>query len=119
MVDNYPLELVSDFFKVILGNFFRSGQPDRAHLPFLQATAGHPPCGQRHQGGVNCPAPPFGAAKEIGGQRFDVVVIATEANCVSKVLPREWTTIFDEFQYHPSHIFVHRDPSLMPEQKSE
>jgi predicted NAD/FAD-binding protein len=117
MVDNYPLEIVSDFFKVILGNFFRRANPTVRIYPSCRRLQDTLLAGRDIK--VNCPAPPFGVSKEIGGQRFDVVVIATEANCVSKVLPREWTTIFDEFQYHPSHIFVHRDPSLMPEQKSE
>jgi len=51
----------------------------------------------------------------ICGQTFDVVVLATEAPAVPKILSsRPWASIFSEFQYHPSSVVLHRDPSLMP-----
>lgn len=119
MVNSYPVELVADFFKHILGNFFKKANPTVRIYPSCRRLQETLMVGRDVQ--VGCPAPPFTTSKkDINGQQFDIVVIATEANHVSKVLPRDWTTsIFDEFQYHPSHVFVHRDPSLMPEKKSE
>jgi predicted NAD/FAD-binding protein len=57
----------------------------------------------------------------VGGERFDRVVIATEAPAVPRVLPGDPTgaaapptAVFERFPYHPSSIVIHTDPALMP-----
>mmetsp|Transcript_61991 Transcript_61991/g.113436 ORF Transcript_61991/g.113436 Transcript_61991/m.113436 type:complete len:926 (+) Transcript_61991:36-2813(+) len=117
MVDNYPLHLVQNFFQNIVGNFFKHESPTMRIWPSVQRLEetlllGRSVCS-------NCPVPPMGASRAINGEDFSVIVIATEANAVSKVLPREWTKIFDDFQYYPSHVIVHRDASLMPKQQDK
>jgi predicted NAD/FAD-binding protein len=117
MVDSYPLHLVQQFFEAILGNFYKTSQPTLRIYPSVRRLQDTLMKGRSIQ--TNCPVSPFGASRAINGDLFDVVLIATEANAVSKVLPREWTKFFDEFQYHPSHVIVHRDASLMPGRKED
>lgn len=70
------------------------------------------------------PVPPFteqaaSGPHTIGGRQFDKVVLATEASAVSKIVPRSWTSIFDEFQYINTWVVVHRDASLMPADRAD
>merc|ERR1719401_635677 len=54
------------------------------------------------------------------GEKFDAVVIATEAPAVPKILStRPWASIFSEFKYHASSVVVHRDPALMPKSRED
>jgi len=119
MVDSYPLELVSEFYMAIAANFWVSENPTVRIFPSVRRLQETLLVGRDVRAGR--PVPPFelGKPKEVDGEVFDVVVIATEANAVSKVLPRDWTSVFAEFQYHPSHVFVHRDASLMPGQREQ
>eukprot|EP00746_Dinoflagellata_sp_MGD_P081516 gnl/MRDRNA2_/MRDRNA2_32418_c0_seq1.p1 gnl/MRDRNA2_/MRDRNA2_32418_c0~~gnl/MRDRNA2_/MRDRNA2_32418_c0_seq1.p1 ORF type:complete len:841 (-),score=99.24 gnl/MRDRNA2_/MRDRNA2_32418_c0_seq1:112-2397(-) len=117
MVDSYPLHLVQQFFEAILGNFYKGSQPTLRIYPSVRRLQDTLMMGRSIQ--TNCPVSPFGASRSINGELFDAVIIATEANAVAKVLPREWTKFFDEFQYHPSHVIVHRDSSLMPGRKED
>ena len=50
---------------------------------------------------------------EVAGERFDALVVATEASAVRKVL-RGAARVFDEVEYQPSSIVLHCDASLMP-----
>jgi predicted NAD/FAD-binding protein/2-polyprenyl-3-methyl-5-hydroxy-6-metoxy-1,4-benzoquinol methylase len=117
MVDNYPLNLVQQFFQAILGNFWKSENCTMRVFPSGRRLQDTLLVGKSIR--TSCPVAPFTENKEINGDFFDIVVIATEANAVSKILPREWTKFFDEFQYHPSHVIVHRDPSLMPRNRDD
>eukprot|EP00931_Biecheleriopsis_adriatica_P117666 TRINITY_DN93167_c0_g1_i1.p1 TRINITY_DN93167_c0_g1~~TRINITY_DN93167_c0_g1_i1.p1 ORF type:complete len:978 (+),score=135.61 TRINITY_DN93167_c0_g1_i1:175-2934(+) len=117
MVDSYPLELIREFFLQILGNFWKRQNPTVRVFPSVRCLQETLLLGRSIR--TDCPAPPFEKAKVIDGEEFDIVVVATEANAVSKVVPRDWTRFFDDFQYHPSHVFVHRDTSLMPENRAD
>ena len=50
----------------------------------------------------------------VAGERFDRVVIATEAFAVPKIVARDWTTFFRDFHYFASSCVVHSDETLMP-----
>jgi len=117
MVDAYPAELVVSFFRAIQSNYFRKGSPTRRIKPSVKALEDVLLAGRSIKVG-HC-VKPFGQDKVIDGQAFDIVVIATEANAVNKILPREWTGFFCDFTYHPSSVYVHRDQSLMPENMDE
>jgi predicted NAD/FAD-binding protein/2-polyprenyl-3-methyl-5-hydroxy-6-metoxy-1,4-benzoquinol methylase len=56
--------------------------------------------------------------KTINGVVYDAVVCATEASAVPYVICG-CPNIFKKFHYHPSTIYLHNDPSLMPERKSD
>ena len=56
--------------------------------------------------------------RDVGGELFDHIVIATEAFAVPKILPRKWTGFFNQFKYYSSSVVVHRDESLMPNDRS-
>mmetsp|Transcript_98524 Transcript_98524/g.175501 ORF Transcript_98524/g.175501 Transcript_98524/m.175501 type:complete len:924 (-) Transcript_98524:61-2832(-) len=117
LVDNYPLELIKGFYLAILGNFWQSANPTVRIFPSARGLQETLLVGREIRSG--CPVSPFVESKTIHGEEFDVVVIATEANVVHKILPREWAEVFNEFEYHPSHVFVHRDTSLMPGRRED
>lgn len=117
MVDAYPAELVLDFFRAIQGNYFQDKSPTMRIDPSVKALEDALLAGKCIKTDFKVPA--FGEERRIDDQDFDAVVIATEANVVSKILPRTWTSVFDEFRYHPSHVFVHRDPSFMPPNRED
>jgi len=123
MVDHYPLHLVQKFFQAILGNFWKSDNCTLRVFPSVRRLQDVLLTGKSIRTG--CPVAAFSEdchpayVRAINEEVFDIVVIATEANAVSKILPRDWTEFFDEFQYHPSHVIVHRDPSLMPRNKED
>ena len=56
--------------------------------------------------------------KIIDGIEYDAVICATEANAVPYVV-RNCAKVFSQFHYHPSTIYLHKDPSLMPTSKSD
>lgn len=117
MVDKYPAEIILNFFRSIQGNYFQDKNPTLRIDPSVKALENALLAGKCIKTG--CKVAAFGETRSVDGKEFDAVVIASEANAVAKILPRPWTSIFDEFQYHPSHIFVHRDPSLMPENRDD
>jgi len=117
MVDSYPAELVVSFFRAIRGNYARQGGPTMRIDPSVKALEDALLEGKTIRTGHR--VQPFGDARAIDGVEFDAVVIATEASVVAKVLPRPWASIFEEFRYHPSLVYVHRDPSLMPDDRAQ
>jgi len=124
-VEKYPAKLILEFFLSIAGNYFKSENPTYRIYPSVRALQERLLAGKT----INCgkPVAPFAERgseqaprREIDGQHFDAVVIATEANAVPKLLPTSWTDdVFGKFQYHPSRVFVHRDPSAMPPDKAD
>lgn len=54
----------------------------------------------------------------VNGERFDKVVVATEASAVHKVL-KNADPVFQKVAYHPSSICLHTDESLMPPNKAD
>mmetsp|Transcript_21715 Transcript_21715/g.64677 ORF Transcript_21715/g.64677 Transcript_21715/m.64677 type:complete len:915 (+) Transcript_21715:79-2823(+) len=64
---------------------------------------------------------PIPEDRTICGERFDQVIIATEAGAVPKILgeKRKWAKVFNEFEYHKSSVVLHRDPALMPKEKED
>mmetsp|Transcript_5414 Transcript_5414/g.13119 ORF Transcript_5414/g.13119 Transcript_5414/m.13119 type:complete len:980 (-) Transcript_5414:67-3006(-) len=127
MVEKYPVTLVHGFFRAIMGNFLKKQNPTVRVFPSVRRLQETLLMGNSIV--TNYPVPPFKQASGdaarsrpshiIDGTSFDAVVIATEAKQVTKILPRDWASCFDEFQYHPSHVFVHRDPSLMPGKRED
>jgi len=125
MVESYPVTLVHGFFYAIMGNFLQKMNPTVRVYPSVRRLQETLLLGAKIV--TNFSVPPFLNSQEDGsdtthmidGSSFDAVVIATEAKVVSKILPREWAQCFNEFQYHPSHVVVHRDASLMPGEKSD
>jgi len=117
LVDKYPANLVLDFFGAIQGNYGRRGSPTMRIDPSVRRLEEALLAGQSVRTGQ--PVQPFLEGRTVDGTAFDVVVIATEANAVPKLLPRPWASLFQEFRYHPSHVFVHRDPALMPADRAD
>jgi len=127
MVEKYPVTLVHGFFRAIMGNFLKKQNPTVRVFPSVRRLQETLLMGNSLV--TNFPVPPFkqaiggtshgSAAHVINGTSFDVVVIATEARQVTKILPMDWASCFDQFQYHPSHVIVHRDPSLMPGKRED
>jgi len=115
MVDSYPAELVVGFFRAIQGNFFREGNPTMRIDPSVKRLQDALLAGKTIHTGQ--PVPAFTEGRTLNGEAFDAVVIATEAAAVPKLLLRDWASCFSRFKYHPSHVIVHRDTSLMPEDK--
>lgn len=66
---------------------------------------------------------PIGADRVIDGQKFDRVVIATEARAVPKVLAgvldSSSTELFHNMCYSHSSIVIHKDPSLLPARRAD
>ena len=56
--------------------------------------------------------------KIIEGIEYDAVICATEASAVPYVVDN-CAEVFSQFHYHPSTIILHKDPSLMPKNKSD
>jgi len=56
--------------------------------------------------------------KIINGVQYDAVVCATEAGVVNNVI-RTSATVFGQFHYHPSTIYLHNDASLLPENRAD
>ena len=59
-----------------------------------------------------------GDGVEVAGERFDALIVATEASAVRKVL-RGAAPVFDEVAYQPSSIVLHCDASLMPQRRAD
>lgn len=55
--------------------------------------------------------------KIINGIEYDAIICATDANAVPYVV-RKCATVFGKFHYHPSTIYLHKDISLLPENRS-
>jgi len=69
---------------------------------------------------VNTPVLNLGKDRKINGESFDVVVIATEAAAIPKILSTfEWASIFAEFKYCPSSVVLHRDATAMPTDRAD
>jgi len=117
MVDNYPAQLVLDFFRAIQTNYARQRGPTMRIDPSVKRLEDALLAGKSIRTGQ--PVQPFKEARTINGTEFDAVVIATEASAVAKLLPRPWASLFGEFKYHPSLVYVHRDPSLMPKDRAD
>lgn len=56
--------------------------------------------------------------KIIDGIEYDAVICATEASAVPYVIQNS-AKVFSLFHYHPSTIYLHRDPSLMPKNRAD
>jgi uncharacterized protein len=57
----------------------------------------------------------------IDGERFDSLVIATEASAVKHILSPSIfpNSVFSQIKYQPSKIVLHTDPTLMPFSKND
>lgn len=66
----------------------------------------------------NTPISDLGADRVINGIPYDVVVVATEALAVHKVLSAA-PSVFSRVRYEPSSIVLHCDKSLMPQQRRD
>eukprot|EP00811_Abedinium_folium_P035217 NODE_8029_length_1529_cov_3.349501.p1 GENE.NODE_8029_length_1529_cov_3.349501~~NODE_8029_length_1529_cov_3.349501.p1 ORF type:complete len:388 (+),score=47.65 NODE_8029_length_1529_cov_3.349501:288-1451(+) len=117
MVDEYPMDVVRDFMRCIIPNILSRSSPTRRVFPSLKSFEDALLAGKRMRTGH--PIPAFSNERCIDGEVFNVVIIATEAPSVHKLIPHEWASIFDEFKYHPSHVFVHRDAALMPDNRAK
>lgn len=88
---------------------------------------------------------PIGRDRIIEGVEYDKVIIAAEAPAVPLIVPwadpdpnanmlsslpgagnsmftsakRQGNSVFDRVEYHPSRICIHRDPSMMPQNRSD
>jgi len=117
MVESYPATAVVAFLKAI-----------NPLVAFSKGIVRIHPCNSALQDllvkgidvKVNCAIGPIGQDKVVCGERFDQIIICTEAGAVSKILAgREWAKVFDEFKYHKSSVVLHRDRALMPECKED
>jgi uncharacterized protein len=56
----------------------------------------------------------------IQGQRYDFVIIATEASAVQRILaPHIYPPVFSQVRYHPSSVVLHTDSSILPERRED
>ena len=56
----------------------------------------------------------------VNGEAYDYVVVATEASAVKHVLHESISPqVFSRVKYHPSSIYLHTDPTLMPSSRSD
>uniref|UniRef100_A0A7S1AS70 Methyltransferase type 11 domain-containing protein n=1 Tax=Noctiluca scintillans TaxID=2966 RepID=A0A7S1AS70_NOCSC len=118
MVDEYPASLVLDFCRGIQGSYWKNSGRTLRIFPSVKKLQDELLVGKVLRTGR--PVAPFAPGdRTIDGVAYDAVVIATEASAVAKILPRPWTGFFDHFKYHPSEIFVHSDPSLMPPNRED
>lgn len=60
-----------------------------------------------------------GRDKVIKGEKFDVIVMATEASAIKHVLSNDvYSPVFSDVQYQASSIYLHTDHTLLPVDRS-